>query len=116
MLLSRLYSLPRKLLKKETLKQTLKLSAISMLANFLGFLIPSLIAWQFGISKDTDNFFFSYGLITFASTIFTAALRSSIVPFLAERLGNKEVFNKFLSTLFYYSFLGVNIACAVFLG
>src|ERR1700742_1712105 len=100
-LLIKLYGLPAKLLKKDLLKQTLKLSAISMLANFLGFLIPSLIAWKFGISKDTDNFFFSYGLITFASTIFTAALRSSIVPFLTERIGNKEVFNKFLSTLYY---------------
>ena len=116
MLLSKLYALPRKLLNKDLLKQTLKLSAISMLANFLGFLIPSLIAWQFGISRDTDNFFFSYGLITFASTIFTAALRSSIVPFLTERLANKEGFNKFLSTLFYYSIYVVSIACAVLLG
>jgi len=115
MLLSKLYALPAKLLKKDLLKQTLKLSAVSMLANFLGFLIPSLIAWQFGISKDTDNFFFSYGIITFASTIFTAALRSSIVPFLTEKLANKERFDKFVSTLFYYSFYVVSAVCVVLL-
>ena len=115
-LLSKLYSLPRRLLKKDLLKQTLKLSAVSMLANFLGFLIPSLIAWQFGISKDTDNFFFSYGIITFASTIFTAALRSSIVPFLTEKLANKQGFDTFVSSLFYYSFYVVCIISVVLLG
>lgn len=114
-LLAKLYALPAKLLRKELLKQTLKLSAISMLANFLGFLIPSLIAWQFGISKDTDNFFFSYGIITFASTIFTAALRSSIVPFLTEKLANKEGFDTFVSSLFYYSFYVVSAVSGVLL-
>ncbi|MBS1566122.1 MAG: hypothetical protein JST39_17190, partial [Bacteroidetes bacterium] len=115
-MISKLYSLPRRLLKKDLLRQTIKLSAISMLANFLGFLIPSLIAWQFGISKDTDNFFFSYGIITFASTIFTAALRSSLVPFLTEKLAvNKDSFDGFVSSLFYYSFYVVSIVSGILL-
>ncbi|WPU95613.1 lipid II flippase MurJ [Mucilaginibacter sabulilitoris] len=76
-----------------------------MAANFLGFLIPVYIAYVYGISKDTDAFFFSYGLVVFGSTIFSGAVKSVIVPFLMERLPNKEALNRFLSSVFYYCFV-----------
>lgn len=94
----------RGLLSSRLLQKTLKLSSLSMVANFLGFLIPVYIAYIYGISKITDDFFFSYGIIVFISTIFSGAVKSVIVPFLLEKVHDKILFDRFISTVLYYSF------------
>ncbi len=96
------------------IKKTLKLSSLSLFANILGFLIPIYIAYVFKISKQTDNFFFSYGIITFGGIVFTGAIRSVIVPFLIERLKDNELFNVFVSTIFYYSVVSILVLSAIF--
>lgn len=51
----KLYRLPGKIFGSGLFKKTVKLSLISVSANFLGFLVPVLVAYKFGISKDTDQ-------------------------------------------------------------
>lgn len=94
--------LKNKLLKNELFGRTFKLSIITFLSNILGFLIPIYIAYVYGISKDTDGFFFSYGVVTFISTIFSGAISSVVVPFIKEKTHDKTWLGTFISTFFYY--------------
>ncbi|MCF0075127.1 polysaccharide biosynthesis C-terminal domain-containing protein [Dyadobacter sp. CY261] len=101
--------------KNPLLLKTARLSVITVFANMLAFLVPIYIANIFGISKETDNFFFSYGLITFGSIIFSNAVSSTLVPFLKEKMGDKAAFDTFLSSVFFFSSKFLLIAAAVFL-
>lgn len=57
-----------------------------------GFLIPFFIAAWFGVTNETDAFFFVYGLILFLASIFASAAESIIVPYIAEmRTKNEDV-------------------------
>lgn len=57
---------------------------LSTIGNGVGFLIPLFIARWFGITSDTDAFFFSYGLILFFSMTVAPVVESVIVPYIAE--------------------------------
>lgn len=94
---------PKNILKNKLLPKLLKLSSISVVANFLGFLIPIYIAYKYSISKQTDDFFLSYSIIMFVGTIFAGSVRTVIIPFLKERLYDKELFNRFISSVFFYA-------------
>jgi putative peptidoglycan lipid II flippase len=93
----------QKIKNNVVLQNTLKLSMVSIGANIIGFLIPIYIAFEYAISKETDDFFLSYSIIIFMSTIFSSALRSVSVPFLIEKSNNKFEFNQFISTVFYFA-------------
>ncbi len=100
-----------KILASELVNRTFKLSVISFLANVLNFLVPVYVAFVFGISKLTDQFFFSYGIITFIITIFSAAISSVTVPFIKERVNDKEWLSEFASSFFYFSSKFIGIGC-----
>ncbi|MCX6218965.1 lipid II flippase MurJ [Spirosoma sp.] len=103
---------------KESLAiKTLLLSIVSLVSNSLGFLIPVYIGYKYKISSETDNFFLSYSILTFISTIFSFAVRGVSIPFLKEKLNDTNVFNEFVSTVYFYSIkyvggLSVLVLCA----
>jgi putative peptidoglycan lipid II flippase len=92
----------QKIWKNKLLGKTVKLSTITLLSNLLGFLIPIYIAYVYGISKQTDNFFLSYSVITFVNVIFSSAISSVTVPFLKEKLEDKKWLNSFISSFFNF--------------
>ncbi|MFH1038803.1 MAG: lipid II flippase MurJ [PVC group bacterium] len=55
-----------------------------LIGRAAGFMIPFFIAAWFGISDDTDAFFFSYGVILFLANIFAPVVEYVIVPYIAE--------------------------------
>ena len=99
------------IVKNKTIVKSIKLSLVSLFANALGFLIPLYIAYEFGVSGETDNFFFSYGIIIFASTIFSGAVKSVIVPFLKRYLHNQNEFDVFVSSTVYYAMITSAAIC-----
>ncbi len=66
------------------IRDTLATTGWSAAGKTVGFLIPFFIASWFGISGETDAFFFAYGLILFVAAIFAPVFEGIIVPFIAE--------------------------------
>jgi len=79
----------------------------SSIGKSIGFLIPLFIAAWFGVTKQTDAFFFSYGLILFLSSIFAPVVESVIVPFIAEARSRNEDVGEFLGRILGLSGLGI---------
>jgi putative peptidoglycan lipid II flippase len=81
----------------------------------IGFLIPFFIAAWYGVDKDTDAFFFAYGLIIFLATIFSPVMESIIVPFIAEKKAKNEDIGRFVGRILAMSALGLLALSAIFL-
>jgi putative peptidoglycan lipid II flippase len=90
-------------------KTSVWLSFLNVIARTIGLLIPLFIARWYGVSKETDAFFFAYSIVLFVTGIFSTVAEAVIVPFIAERkaLGNESI-KQFLSEI-------VTIAGAVIL-
>lgn len=58
--------------------------------RFLGLLIPVFIAALYGVSPETDAFFFVYGILFYFIGIFSHIFEVSVIPYLAERKKKKE--------------------------
>ena len=97
------------------MKDTLKTTVLSVLAKAIGFLVPFLIAVWFGITAETDAFFFSYALILFIITIFAPTIKIVLVPFLTEIKKSSYDKEVFISTLSLISILAVIILYCLFL-
>jgi putative peptidoglycan lipid II flippase len=69
--------------RHELVKSTLWTTIFSFIGKSLGFFIPFFIAIWFGITTETDAFFFVYGLILFLSGIFAPVVENVIVPYIA---------------------------------
>ena len=105
-----------KIRRSELVGRTFKLFVITFLSNVLGFLVPVYIAFVYGVSKHTDQFFLSYGVITFINIIFSTAISTVTVPFIKEKMEDKVWLREFISAFFYYSSKFLGIAClSVFL-
>ncbi|MDA8387643.1 MAG: polysaccharide biosynthesis C-terminal domain-containing protein [Nitrospiraceae bacterium] len=65
-------------------RDTVSTTVLSTLGRAGGLLIPFFIAAWFGVSSGTDAFFFSYGIILFASGIFASVIECVIVPYITE--------------------------------
>jgi len=76
--------------EKPLVKDTISTTILSTIGKGFGFLIPFFLAAWYGISKETDVFFFVYGLVLFVANIFAPALETVVVPFIAERKENKD--------------------------
>ncbi len=59
-------------------------TALITIGKGIGFVIPIFVAWLFGVTAETDAFFFAYGVIFFLSNIFSMTGESVLVPFIAE--------------------------------
>ena len=87
----------------------------STLGKALGFLVPFFIAAWFGVSGQTDAFFFAYGLIIFLATIFSPVVESIIVPFIAEFRAKGEDISNFVGRILGLSAAGLGAISIFFL-
>src|SRR5690606_19948485 len=105
-----------KIIRNDTLNKTIKLFGISIISNSVGFLVPIYIAYKYPISKETDNFFLAYSVILFVSVIFSGALRSVSIPFLKEKLNDKNEYETFVNTILSYLKVWVSLLCMILAG
>lgn len=80
-----------------------------------GFFIPFFIAAWFGVTRQTDAFFFAYGIIIFLSTIFSPVVESIIVPYIAEARSQSKNVGHFIGKVFGLSGIGIVIVSAILL-
>jgi putative peptidoglycan lipid II flippase len=69
---------------------TITTTGWSSIGRSVGFLIPLFIAAWFGVTSETDAFFFAYGIIIFLSGVFAPVVESVIVPYIAEAKANDQ--------------------------
>ena len=92
------------------LRDTISTTVLSVVGKGVGFLIPFFIAAWFGISDETDAFFFAYGLLLFLTGIFAPVMESVVVPFIVEikSRGEEEV-QTFLGTTLLLATAGLTL-------
>jgi len=103
------------LYKRPLVRDTIKTTIWSTLGKAAGFLIPFFIAAWFGVSSETDAFFFAYGLILFLSGIFAPVVESVIVPYIAEARTNNEDVGKFVGNILCVSGVGLLVLAGLFI-
>lgn len=101
--------------KRPLVRDTVKTTVWSTVGKAAGFLIPFFIAAWFGVSGETDAFFFAYGLILFLSGIFAPVVESVIVPYIAEARTNNEDVGKFVGNILGVSGLGLLALAILFI-
>lgn len=104
-----------KLKAKPLVWDALTTTFLSTIGKGIGFLIPFFIAAWFGVSSETDAFFFTYGLILFLSGIFAPVVESVIVPYIAEARVKNEDVGKFVGNVLGLSGIGLLILAVLFL-
>ncbi|MEJ2254866.1 MAG: lipid II flippase MurJ, partial [Nitrospirota bacterium] len=87
------------LLRRGLVRDTLWTTFFSTIGKSLGFLIPFFIAAWFGVTSETDAFFFAYGIILFLSGIFAPVVESIIVPYIAEAISRNEDTGRFVGNI-----------------
>jgi len=92
---------------------TITTTALSTIGKGVGFLIPFFIAAWFGVTSETDAFFFAYGLILFLSGIFAPVVESVIVPYIAEARAQGEDVGRFVSGILGISGIGLLVLAGV---
>ncbi len=86
-----------------------------LIGRSAGFLIPFFVAAWFGVSEDTDAFFFSYGVILFLANIFAPVVEQVVVPYIAEaRRAGRDV-GRMIGTILAVSGLGLVVLEGVLL-
>lgn len=94
---------------------TLTTTILSTIGKGVGFLIPFFVAAWFGISTDTDAFFFAYGLVFFFVMIVSIVLENIIVPFIAQmRKNNEKEVGFFVGNLLLLSVFSLLLLCGIF--
>ena len=96
-----------KLYRRPLVQDTVTTTIWSTIGKAVGFLIPFFIAAWFGVSTETDAFFFAYGLILFLSGIFAPVVESVIVPYIAEARVKGEDVGKFVGNILCISGVGL---------
>lgn len=87
----------------------------STLGKIIGFLVPFFIAAWFGVTAETDAFFFVYGLVLFLGGIFASTAESAIVSYIAEIRSKNEDVAKFVGNVLSTSGLGILALSILFL-
>jgi len=81
----------------------------------VGFFVPFFIAAWFGVTAETDAFFFAYGLILFFSMVFAPVVESVIVPYIAQAKSKNEDVGKFVGRILGVSGIGLLILTGIVL-
>lgn len=92
-----------KLRSRSLVWDTITTTGWSTLGKAVGFLIPFFIAAWFGVTSETDAFFFAYGLILFLSGIFAPIVEIIIIPYIAEARAKNEDVGRFIGKIFGFS-------------
>lgn len=104
-----------KLRAKSLVWDTLTTTFLSTIGKGIGFLIPFFIAVWFGVTSETDAFFFAYGLILFLSGIFAPVVESVIVSYIAEARAKSEDVGRFVGNVLGLSGIGLPTLAILFL-
>lgn len=96
-------------------KNTITTTALGGIGKAIGFLVPFFVASWYGLSPQTDAFFFAYGLIIFLATILSPVVESIIVPFIAESRAKGEDVSTFLGSVLGISAVSMIALTLVFL-
>ncbi len=72
------------LLNNRFVSDTITTTLWSNIGRGMGFLVPFFIAYWFGISGETDVFFFAYGVILFVSGVFAPVVEGLLIPYIVE--------------------------------
>jgi len=94
-------------------RDTITTTFFSTAGKSVAFLVPFFIAAWFGVSSETDAFFFAYGLILFLSGIFAPVVESVIVPYIAEIREKGEDVGRFVGTIICISGVGLTALAGV---
>ena len=104
-----------KIKARPLVRDTITTTFFSTIGRGIGFLIPFFIAAWFGITSETDAFFFAYGLILFLSGIFASVVQSIIVPYIAEARSKNEDVGSFVGRILGISTIGLAGLAGLFL-
>jgi len=94
---------------------TFTTTSLSIIGNAIGFLVPFFIAAWFGVTSETDAFFFAYGIILFIASIFSPVVESVIVPYIAEIKAKGQNVAHFVSQVFGISTVFIIVVTAIVL-
>lgn len=98
----------KRITNRPIIRDTFITTTLGIIGRSAGLLIPFFISAWFGISKDTDAFFFVLGILVFFSGVFAWAIESVIVPYIAKlESDGSEIIGKFVGSLL--------LSCWVFL-
>jgi len=102
-------------LNHRLVRDTLWTTVFNIIGKGIGFLIPFFIAAWFGVSAETDAFFFAYGIILFFAGIFAPVVESVVVPYIAEIRANNEDASEFVSGIISLTGIGLSLLLILFL-
>lgn len=74
----------RKLYNSELVRDSVITTMWSTLSKGVGLLIPFFIAAWFGVTPETDVFFFAYAVIIYLTAVLSVSIEGNIVPFIAS--------------------------------
>ena len=83
-------------------RQILVATLSNLFGRGVGFFVPIVLAYIFGVSDETDAFFLAYGIVTFCSTVLSQPATHLIVPFIGEidkNSSGKQELGRFLASL-----------------
>ena len=107
----------KKTIFQPLLKHAFTTTIWSFFGKSIGFLIPFFIAAWFGVTKETDIFFYAYGFVLLLTGTFATSIESTIVPFIAEiRSEDKENLSSFLGDVLGAIFVAIVVVYAIILG
>jgi putative peptidoglycan lipid II flippase len=102
---------------RDFLHDTFAVSVWSVIGKSAGFLIPFFIAVIFGVTAETDVFFFVYGILLFFTGVFAGTVESVIVPFVSDiRAKDEKDAGPFIVNVLIISFTGLLAVCAFLSG
>ncbi|MEW6684731.1 MAG: lipid II flippase MurJ [Candidatus Edwardsbacteria bacterium] len=104
-----------KLKAKSIVRDTLTTTILLLMAKAVGLLVPFFVAAWFGVSSQTDAFFFSYGLVLFISGILAQVVESIIVPYVVEAKAKEENIGSFVGKIVAVSGGGFVVVTGMFL-
>jgi len=71
---------------------TITTTGWSSAGKAVGFVLPFFIAAWYGVTSETDAFFFAYGMILFLTGLLAPVVQAVVVPFISEaRTGDHDV-------------------------
>ncbi|MDD5644725.1 MAG: lipid II flippase MurJ [bacterium] len=100
---------------KPLLRDTVIVTWLSSMAKAVAAFIPFFIAAWFGVTRETDIFFFAFGMVIFIANIFAPVAESIIVPYINERKTKGENTGGFIGSILLVSGLGLFFLSALLL-
>jgi len=96
-----------KLRTRPLIWDTFTTSGWNAVGRGVGFLIPFFVAAWFGVTAETDAFFYAYGVILIFTGILYSVVGSVIIPYIAEAKANNEDVGKFVGGILEISGVGL---------